>query len=1087
MIQENLTQKIITSLPPQKFLQPIATDTGLIQREKLLNNKFDTLGKKIVIIEGRAGAGKSVIAQQLVASNGAVHGWMQITESDQDQMAFLTALLTLIIKTFPDFQSQKVLPAVVNNIIHPLEILDFGRTLMEELSLTTQHSQVSLVLDDLHLLTPSPESLALLSTLIEESPSWLQWILVSRENVATPCNLSTIENSEQKILHIKDTDLDFSQHEIYQLFQNRYQLAPTGDQVNSIFQKTHGWVMGTVLLAQQRGDTPNVTNVDFTDSSNSLFGEYFIKNIMCNLQPEEVEQFLQLMLLDEIDTSLAANILGRMPAATLIDKAVKNNSFARSLDDEKTLYSFHHLFSAEMRAYSEEQLSDKVIQNTLTLATHYYTEKNEAEAALSYAARCSQPSILEETINIFGLELIGANHIRTLSSYLATFEEDYLLAKPTLSLYSGICYQEVNPIKGGALLENACSGFIENKNIIGEIQARCCLIEFYILIEGVLQKTVEHILKIETLFPAVEDNLPISIKARILSILAEGYCYVIADMEKAKFYIDETLKICTTNHFFNTRGRVAVMMNCRFGFIADWQGFLNNIEDTSHLIHRPDVSHMEKLFLQLNQVNFLQMTGDFKNYTHQKNLLLQSEQKEVIQQSLLLPFLNIYDVDIALAKGQYDDALSIIEQSVNLAAFQKPHTSSQFLHYKAIIHALKGEVNLGTEACKKSLEQRNHAGGNAFVIFNHQCIGIAYLHLGQIEEAKVHFSKADKIMQELGVDFRWAITDAHLAYYWLKQDEPQKAIEPTEKCLRYMREKNQLHFFTSTPEVMEAILTFAVENDIEPFYAKLLLKRQLELGADNSHKPIPLLKASLFKQPDDSTENDIFYLTNLPRKQRQLLLSLFVRTNMQLSLTEVNLIVWADKEPANLRSSIDNLITSLRKSIAPIVGVKNTKHYVVVNKGEVVLRNWQVDGSDFLAYCKKGRAFAEKKKLWQAGNAFHPAFKLLPEEGLNSSTFQHAEEVEDFFMYELAVAAKTYLDVLLSNRQESEALHIARKTYRLFPYDTDFCRKCYDIFAKAKDTVGCQLVLKNYETEYREMGYSDKELEDALQQFWSCS
>ncbi|WP_208597713.1 AAA family ATPase [Desulfogranum mediterraneum] len=1066
----------------------------IVRRRQLLEVLLTgrTTQKKLVFIEARAGAGKSVLAQQYFEQCETAQGWFQVSAEDQDPMTLFSAVCALLLRTLPEFQSPGVVSSLATGVIAPNEVVEFAKLLTEELADLKNQSPLVLVLDDLHLLQPSKESCSLLSTLIRHSPSWIQWLLVSRVPVDT---LVKTRTGDTAVLRIEDHHLRLKVEDIALLLRSMYGLGLTIAQLNEIHRITEGWAMGVALVGEQGADRFIQFNSELSRRERgkhlSSLCNYFLINIFRGYSPERVAEIMQLVLLDELELPLVKTLLGEEKGRCLLEELRDNNPFIRCLQAERGIYSFHHLFYSSIRPYAESQLPEEIRQRVVREAVEYYSEQNEIETALKYAARSEDRSLLEETIARFGAELFNSNRIVTIHTYLSVFPKEEILCKPLLSLFFGICLQAMNPVEAQAFLESACKGFLNENNALGEIQARCQLVEFFILIKGMLAEGAEHVVKIEELYNELSAVLPLPVKARTLYILAEGYCYIIANIEKAHNYIDLATRLCLNNQLHNVMGGLAVISNYRYGFVGNWQGFAQNIEETYHLLAKPEVSNLAKLFLKLSHINLLEMIGDFKNYTHQRNRLEEGELQELIRQTILHPFLYIFDADHAIAEGRLEDGLETIEKGVHGGiAFEKPHTRSQYLHYKAYILALKKDKQGALRCYEESLKLRQQAGGNAFIVLNHQILGITCLHLDLYDKARQHFQAAEELMRGLGSEFRWANTDAHLAYYWLKKKETAKALLPIENCLKYLRKKNHRYFFTWTPEVMTTVLSAALEHGVEQGYARVLVKEQLKAGISGSNELIPRLHTHILVQPTgDETEKKYFQLNTLPRHQRQLLMGLFFSPGMQMSFYEAAFLLWPekkdDKDSDRLRSSMDTLISKLRKQIKKTVLPVAPQEYLVVKKGTIGLRNWQIDGVDFLQHLHDGKKLASMGRQWQASNAFHRAFALWSGDGkIDSALFDHGEEHLDELKHHFLTGAKVWSHILIASNDIHAARSLSNKAFRLVPEDTAIARQCYDLYAQTKDSFGCKKVLRQHREAQQKMNESEAETALAMERFW---
>ena len=1077
------TLKDFSPIISSKFIVPeVDPEKLVIQRSLLDDSFFDKLStSRIVFIEALAGAGKSVFAQQYIMLSDKRSGWYQVTLEDCDPVTFLTNLSGLLEVIFPHLFKEEILQSIKSGVVHPLEVIDYGRLLWKNIKVSDNEDHV-VIIDDLHIILSSKHSINLLKSLINFSPKWLQWILISRENDQDLRNLLDIDDSS---VRIDNTHLAFQANDIAMLYNNINNKSLTTNRIKNILEMTEGWVMGVVLCAND----PKLQLLNKLTPENipSSLKKYFFDNVLSSQSPKLCKFLFKLLLLDEIELRFITTLTEDADCTRLLEDLVKAVPFIRSSNRNRDVYTFHHLFLSTLRTYAEEELSVETKDSVLKQATKFYLDDKNQEVALKYASRCSDFSTLEQAVNECAFDLISTNRISTLVGYLELFSEKELLEKPWLCLYYGACIQEINPSIANKYYEASCKKFILLNDKVGELYARCQLTTFSIVILGVLKKAIEHVKIIEDIYNDISCSLPLHIKVRALYSLAEGYCYVLSDITKASIYLESAIRICLKNNISNVLCLLIVMKNTMDGFNGNWDRFAQNVEEYYYLTNNPNVSNLAKAFFKLNQVNYLEIMGDFENYKSQSSSFYYGEFNYLVKSSILRQFLNKFDIDCAIAEDRIEDALVIVNNAINEdIGIERPHTKSQLLHYKALIHSLKNSKKASEDAKKESLKLRKICGGNAFLILNHQILGISSLHIELFDEAMQHFKSANKIMAEVGGDYRWANVDAHLAYYWLRKKNKAKAKCAISDCLTYLRKNNLQYFFTWTPKVMEPVLAEAIKSGIEKAYALKLLKIRLKKGATENGKIVPLIQAKILKsKSDEHTTEFNFYISSLPSQQRQLLLKLFFSPKMKMAINELALFLWPEKEENKQRSSIDNLVSKLRQSIQMLNPLILAKDYIGVKGRIIYLQNWQIDGLDFLELTKIGKNFAKMKKYWQASNAFNKAFNLWGEPEMDSSIYEFSEEILDMLQHEYLRSVKIWSRILIEQNQKDKALAVSTKAFSLIPLETTLARQCYDLYAEKNDKYGCNYILKHYELAFRNIGESEDEIKIALEDFWN--
>ena len=508
--------------------------------------------------------------------------------------------------------------------------------------------------------------------------------------------------------------------------------------------------------------------------------------------------------------------------------------------------------------------------------------------------------------------------------------------------------------------------------------------EFHVFVDGQFNLILQYLPVLENIFIRKQSSLSLSLKVRIAHVLGIGHCFLQSDMEKVKKYDTMVLNWSRENQWDNMTASIALIRAYRYGFVGDWRNCREEIETFFPLQINPRVSTLGMLLLKMLPVNLLEMTGDFVNYRKQKQTLEQASEQNVVIQSVIGPFLHIWDIDAALADNDIDTAESLVSRALQSSyAAAKAHMRSQLLHYHAFILALRGRKKEAIVAIEESLRLRLQVGGNAFIILNHQIIGASFAQLGMIEEAEKHFALGLANSEKMGEEFQRAAILAHRACMRLQVGEDRESLEDVEQCLGYLKKNNYKHFFSCMPQILEPVLKAALRHGFEPAYAKSLLFEQLHKGMAKNGDFIPLLNIRLLGDLTISIKGgQRFPIQELTENERYILCVLITSPGMQVNQSSISLVLWPDKNPARQRSSLDVLISQIRKKLSSLIPPVKPKEYLAVEQGIVKLKNCQVDVLQFLLYSKQGQEYFRQGKKWQAGNSFHSAFELLGDAGL---------------------------------------------------------------------------------------------------------
>ncbi len=1075
--------------PDYKLNPPAQTPDKLLQRHALLENlrHLQAHKKKTILIEARAGSGKSVFAQQYIQESGRPFGWCQLGPEDHDPVALLHVFVVLLQQQLPEFQSRDVAQALDAGSMHHREVLAFARLLVEEIN-NTQSNGFILVLDDVHLLDGALESISLLTTLIIDSPAWLQWVLVSRHSVKKVLQL---EHFHSPLLVIEGDDLDFSMEECTQLFQHIFGVTLSFEQIREICRQTEGWVTGLALCAmkgqvKQKKDGKMDLSFGLHTIQHHLT-EYFQQDVLADYSQVQIEELLQLVLLEDFSTPLLKELFGESRGKTIISGMKRSNCFLRCLDEENEIFSFHHLFRESLVSFARQQLSEEVCRAVTFKAAHYHLEKNEPLRALLYAVQSDDIIFAEEILRDFGLVLLHRNQIKTLHTVLETFPEGIRGDLPWVTFYYGACMQDSEPVKALPYLKEARRMFSEKTDEIGLLVTNSQLIEYHAIIDCQFNLMVDYIADQEKLYQQRTEKLPLPLELRILYSLAMGSCFLQMDMGKTKIYDTLVLELSMKNGLDNLTAMAHLIRAYRHSFVGGWSGARLEVEASLPFMKKGSVAALTRIFINLLQVNLLEMTGEFGNYREQKKILEGVVEQDVLVQSIINPLLAILDADMALAHGDVEAAESFILNGMQYDfTAEKPHMRSQFLHYCALIFALQQKKDKALAAIRESLALRKQTGANSFIILNHQIIGAAYAHLGLVVEAEEQFQKVLDASYDFNEEFSRTAVYAHRAWMYLQTRKRKMAFDDIRQCLELMNRNGYRHFFSFLPMEMEPLLKLAIQNNIEPGFATWLLAEQMDKGVTREGDLISMLEIRLLSSGSIVAQDGRFLaFDDFTRNEKRLLCFLLESPNGRMDLYSMAEQLWPDKNESKQRSSLDVLISRLRKKMAAIVYPAKSKEYLSVEQGIIKLQHCHVDVLQFHEYSQRARKHLVAGELWQAGNNFHLAFQFFQGDFALDHLFSEFSVVfQCRIETEIIQASKGWASLLVGQGHKEQACTVLESAFQRMSENFQLARQLFVFYLDTQNSVEAQRTIQRFRKACRDSGYDPEEINTTVAGFW---
>jgi ATP/maltotriose-dependent transcriptional regulator MalT len=247
-------------------------------------------------------------------------------------------------------------------------------------ALAAQDPPVTLVLDDLHLLT-DPKVLDGLDYLLRNAGPGLRLVVSARMDPLLPLHRYRLAG---RLTEIRAGDLAFTVAEAGELLA-RHGHTLTADSLKCLTRRTEGWAAGLRLAAISMGTHPDPDQFArelITDDS-ALTG-YLVEEVL-NTQPPEVRDFLlSTSILEQVSGEAARELTGNAQAAGILPALAHANAFVQPIGSG--WFRYHTLFAEVLRLKLRREHPDRVAV-LHRAAARWYERNGELTDAVRHAAQ----------------------------------------------------------------------------------------------------------------------------------------------------------------------------------------------------------------------------------------------------------------------------------------------------------------------------------------------------------------------------------------------------------------------------------------------------------------------------------------------------------------------------------------------------------------------------------------------------------------------------------------------------------------------------------------------------------------------------
>lgn len=1078
----NLQQEISSN----KFYPPQVDPASILFRSSLITELLGKTActKKAVIIEAQAGQGKSTLAVQFLHHFNLRFAWYQIGPEDTDPVLLLSALLDNLKRKLPGFKSPQLALIMHQGEIGPLDVTRCANILLTDLD---RHlaGDFYIVFDDLHLGEQAPLLNNLLSHIIDTSPPRLHFVLISRKAISLTAR--TLRYGTD-VRMLQNQDLSLSLQEVEMLFSRVLKQQISRSDAELIRQQTSGWIMGILLAAHaDRHQGPSVSSNTGTRLPANLSSDqiltYFRHEILGHV-PEDLHTILmRLSLLSEIPVDLAAKITGRDDTGAILTDLMLDNFFLYPLDEQQTVFRFHHLFQEFLQERANKYLSKDEIKSIYSIAASYYLGKGALEQALICYRKEENFQVMEDILCREGLNMMAKNRVITLLTLLKSIPADKLVSYAWLTLFTGILYADFHPQKMEPLLETARNRFIITGNEMGELLALCHLIYFHFVVSGLYHTGALLLPRTEELFSRNRDDLPLHAQIVIARNLGAGYCFFISRMKQAKEYATIARDLATRNDIRN--GIASTRFTCGYieSLTGNYKSCLQEIETSYALLHDPLVGMSNKLTLRVLHLHYLSKHGDFINLNHQQKLLRNSIDNHVVDQTITAPYLYIWECAGLVESGEYDKAEQLLQVGGKISATaETPHMRSQLLQWHGYILALQGKKHDAEKAVTEAAELRQVAGGPFYDTFCKIILGATLARIGLHDEAQELLTTALRQAGRLPSDYMAAAALFQRAWVYRLQNCREAMLNDLQAGLNFMEKNGYTYFWSWEPDFMRELLTEAFRAGILPEFSDMLARKRLGIFFDKQGSAYPLLDITILGSFSlNIAEKTILTAEKLTPAQRSLMALVLAGKDQKISQEKIQLTLWPDSSPEKARAKQDTLLLRLRKVLAQVLPCPVTK-YLSMQKGFLCLDNCRIDGVEFSKLAREGLNHARAEQFWQAGNAFYRALHLWDSSTVTGSDLFIGETADlyDQLLQLLAKTGHTYGIILAESDCTEEAIEVVNKVLQINRMDDQLITLLHGLYIRSGKMLKAKETLQQYRQTLRDQDYNQEEIDDLL-------
>ncbi|MDA8100310.1 MAG: BTAD domain-containing putative transcriptional regulator [Nitrospiraceae bacterium] len=891
-----------------KYLPPSPAHT--LERDRLLSRLAAWNHRKLVIIHGQAGQGKSTLAAEYGRSLRTPPVWYNLDAGDDDPAAFLPALAEAVAAArpgvkdaLPPFPRNRYAPAGDQHLIAGWLFSIFDRL-----------GPCLVVLDDYHAVGPSPALRTAIMLLLEATPPSTRFLLLSRTR--PDLNIARLL-SRQLAAELSGKDLRFTDRETADLFTQVFGASITASEAESINRLTEGWPVGLVLMhgflasAPERDRMPDPHGNPGPEYREQVF-DYLAQEVFSHLPPgmqdflaaTSVAGALSLQLMARLSGLPASSAAGSPSVSSHLRELQRRNLFVSVDGSDDPIVRYHALF----RQFLQKQLTfrfppARVRRLRHEAAEHLLRTGNPVEAAnlfIDAGEHARAAGLLEKT----GRDLLAQGRVSTLLRLIDLLPQS-LSHRPWFLFFRAVSCRFTDPGSALDLYERALAGFRSGNLREGRMLALGGLIEACFHSGGDFRRMAQASAEADRLLKRSSRVTP-AVRGRLLLALGTA-AFFTGDLRKgsAALTLARDLFRKTADPFSQVTCAIYLAPCCLYhGDFRAARDAVSRGFDAQNMMPE-ETGGQAALFLVKAMTELFD--GKFDEADHAL------EACSRLARDFQLETINLLLLEIAgwlkMARGDLKEAEHLLDECRRQGEeSHKGFFSLSASHLLSLVHLFAGRLPAARKASDSALAQGSRSGSRLFQGIYLIASGAVHLELGNAQKARQELLQAANLLEACGASQQVANARLMLARFFRRGNRPSYAREQLRAGLSIGRERGFSYYAAFTQQELRDLLLFARQERIEPDYCTDLLGRLPGAGQGRA--------VSINCLGGFSVDRDGLTIAEAKWKGKQtrtLIKLLAAQHGGALSRETAADVLWPDAEPAKQAALITSLLHRTRQ------------------------------------------------------------------------------------------------------------------------------------------------------------------------------
>lgn len=400
----------------------------VINRERLIGLLRPNVAKKLTIVRAPAGYGKTTLLSQYIDQLDEPVAWFSIDTFDNDPVRFWQYVIQAVFNTIQSDNIGKILKQYDLKNRHSLP--DLINVFLNELS--EVQKDIHLVLDDYHFIENDLIH-EMLSRFIDNLPNNVRIYLTCRTEVPLPVAKWRIKSW---LTEIDRTQLCFTLEEIECYFQKKELFYETGEYLQTVLEKTEGWITGIQLAGLSLGKAWHEKTTNVFTRAQPWISEFLLQEILAILPISTQDFLIRTSILSELDPEICNELTNRSDSHSILMEMERNGIFTNRLLSSHPVFRYHQLFADALQIELRERYSKVEIDTIYIEAAMILYKKGNPVSAIKLAIQVQNFQLAEKWITTYITEIFATGQTEMFKQWVQTLlEHQYIVSHELLVMY----------------------------------------------------------------------------------------------------------------------------------------------------------------------------------------------------------------------------------------------------------------------------------------------------------------------------------------------------------------------------------------------------------------------------------------------------------------------------------------------------------------------------------------------------------------------------------------------------------------------------------------------------------------------------